>query len=390
MSVSRVVFSSGKDSWSTPPDILERARQFMKIIYDPCPMYEMPNHVADNTALDGRFCQDGLILDWPEGHIFVNPPYSQLRKNEWSKKMIKEAMKGDRYITCLVASRTETKWFQLLLENCQAFVLIKGRLKFSEYKHSAPFPSALIYFGDPKLVADWLEVWKPIGLGFPGPVDFGALDREPYEPPRIVETVQLTPEEAQAFRDENENETENEKENEMGFSDGMDNTPKNPGRSEYILDGNHIFRVQALKEIDGHGGEGFVAELEVVDSDNPEMKIESLRGWVKLKKTNPKSAMAEVREFISILTDTPEEEVTEETFGAIVDEEEQPLAGFYIKCYAWTTKNKTNDGTYTHNRWTHIGDELGDETVPNSIKGLSAVQLAELAKSFKATEAPAS
>ena len=146
----------------------------------------------------------------------------------------------------------------------------------------------------------------------------------------------------------------------------MDKAPKNPGRSEYILDGNHILQVNALKVIDGHNGDGFVAELLVYDSDNPEMKIDSLRGWIRLKKTH-KSALADVREFIATLSDCDEEEISEEAFPELVGED-QPLAGFYIGCYAFTTKNKSNDGTFTHTRWRYIGDEVGDESVPNSIR----------------------
>ena len=47
----------------------------------------------------------------------------------------------------LVASRTDTQWFHnYALEYAKEIRFIKGRLKFDEYKNSAPFPSCIIIF----------------------------------------------------------------------------------------------------------------------------------------------------------------------------------------------------------------------------------------------------
>ncbi len=51
----------------------------------------------------------------------------------------------------LVASRTDTKWFHKLMEYAKEIRFIKGRLKFDNYKNSAPFPSAIIIL-KPKLI----------------------------------------------------------------------------------------------------------------------------------------------------------------------------------------------------------------------------------------------
>ncbi len=158
----------------------------------------------------------------------------------------------------------------------------------------------------------------------------------------------------------------------MGFSKGMNTTPKKASNSDWIKDGNHIFQVNALKEIDGYKGKGFVAELVLEDTDSPDMKLGGIYGWIRMKANNPQSAMADVREFLATLAGCDQDDITEETFPEMVAEagssdHDQPMAGHYIGCYAFTKKNKTNDGSFTHTRWSHIGDELEDG-VPNSVK----------------------
>ncbi len=169
MGLDRVVLSSNKDDWATPKHILDDANNFMRITFDPCPMIEQPTWVAEDNALD-HWKQDGLKIDWAKGHVFVNPPSSVMRRQLWCKKIVEEAKDPERFITVLVASRTDTKWFQRLLNNCQAVFFIKGRLKFSGHTNSAPFPSALFYLGDPRLAQDWLDVWELEGFGVETPV----------------------------------------------------------------------------------------------------------------------------------------------------------------------------------------------------------------------------
>jgi hypothetical protein len=102
---------------------------------------------------------DGLSMEWT-GVLWMNPPYGrELRK--WMAKA-HEAARHGATVVCLIPARTDTKWFQ---GYCVAGEIrfIKGRLRFSNHEHSAPFPSAIVVFrpqfeGGPKVVfvkQDW-------------------------------------------------------------------------------------------------------------------------------------------------------------------------------------------------------------------------------------------
>ena len=55
-------------------------------------------------------------------------------------------------VICLIASRTDTKWWHEIVMKADEIRFLRGRLKFGDSKTNAPFPSAVIVFG--KLNAD--------------------------------------------------------------------------------------------------------------------------------------------------------------------------------------------------------------------------------------------
>lgn len=120
-----VLFSSKSDHWSTPKEIYDR---FMSEGFvDPCPLH------SDFDNLD---------VDFGDVKMFINPPYSDI--TTWVNFAIGHHLKYGKEIVLLVPSRTDTKWFHKLLEYGADLQFIKGRLKFSNSKENAPFPSVYI------------------------------------------------------------------------------------------------------------------------------------------------------------------------------------------------------------------------------------------------------
>jgi hypothetical protein len=78
----------------------------------------------------------------------MNPPYGREIGN-WMKKAYEESLQGAT-VVCLVPSRTDTQWWWNTAMNVwpNGIRFIKGRLKFGNSKQSAPFPSAIVIFGD--------------------------------------------------------------------------------------------------------------------------------------------------------------------------------------------------------------------------------------------------
>lgn len=119
------LFSSLSNDWATPKEIYDHYIGELNY-FDPCPLFSSFN---------------GLIIEWKQ-YNFVNPPYDNILA--FVLKAIEETKKGHISVF-LVPSRTDTKWFHLLLNNCDCDIMfIKGRLKFGESKSCAPFPSILI------------------------------------------------------------------------------------------------------------------------------------------------------------------------------------------------------------------------------------------------------
>jgi hypothetical protein len=125
---------SKSDSWGTPSCI--RDRYPLSEWHDPCPY----NGV------------DGLTTQW-EPRTFCNPPYGDLAR--WSAKVSEQAALG-RHIVLLIPSRTDTAYFHRLISHAPRVEFIRGRLKFTDLDGSsakptsAPFPSLLLYFNEPR------------------------------------------------------------------------------------------------------------------------------------------------------------------------------------------------------------------------------------------------
>lgn len=122
-----VHFSSLSDHWRTPESVLALLREEFNFDFDPCPV--SPTF-------------DGLNVPWGSCS-FVNPPYSQLA--QWLKKGYEEHQLGKTAVF-LIPSRTDTKAWHDYVMKATEIRFVKGRLKFSGSKNSAPFPSAIVIF----------------------------------------------------------------------------------------------------------------------------------------------------------------------------------------------------------------------------------------------------
>jgi len=77
-----------------------------------------------------------------KGWGWLNPPYGR-QIDKW----IAKAWGSKSKQVLLIPSRTETIYFHDFIINADYILFIKGRLKFEECQHAAPFPSLLAVFG---------------------------------------------------------------------------------------------------------------------------------------------------------------------------------------------------------------------------------------------------
>lgn len=134
--------SSKRMDWCTPLNVLGRIYQFDKIGLDPC------GNANSEVIADEIWTEGGLDRPWHDkGLVYVNPPYGR-GIGDWIAKCNKTSHDSNADIIALVPARTDTEWFRSALCLASRICLIRGRLRFQDAPSSAPFPSALIYWGD--------------------------------------------------------------------------------------------------------------------------------------------------------------------------------------------------------------------------------------------------
>lgn len=147
------LMSSDGIEWYTPPEI--RAAVVMAlgglVDLDPCadPDRTFPSSVHFTEE------DNGLVRPWL-GRVYMNPPYGRTI-GMWTTKLRDELRDGwTTEAIALLPARVDTTWWHELAPPWVCF--LRGRLRFSGYEQSAPFPSAACYFGpEPWRFADAFE-----------------------------------------------------------------------------------------------------------------------------------------------------------------------------------------------------------------------------------------
>lgn len=145
MSEENVHFMSENTERETPQWLFDRLNQIFA--------FEIDLAANESTAKCPKYYSeedDSLQQEW-KGCGWLNPPYGR-SIGKWIKKAVKSA-KGECTVVCLTAARTDTNWFQYCWSHAKYIVFIKGRLRFGPLTENgqgnvAPFPSAIIIFGD--------------------------------------------------------------------------------------------------------------------------------------------------------------------------------------------------------------------------------------------------
>lgn len=140
------LFSSDKGDWQTPDEILDPLTRWFRVDTDPCAGRDTQIGCSinyRNTADTGE--DDGLIRPW-RGTCYVNPPYGRTLSS-WVERAELAYRRSDCEVIMLLPARTDTQWWQSCWK-ADAVCFWKGRIKFVGAENSAPFPSALVYWGD--------------------------------------------------------------------------------------------------------------------------------------------------------------------------------------------------------------------------------------------------
>lgn len=136
--MNKILFSSDKMDWETPQKLFDELNAEFNFNCDVAASKE-------NTKCYLYFDKDddGLKQSWLKTN-WCNPPYgSEIGK--WVEKAHYESFNGNTTVM-LIPARTDTKYFHDYIYNKHEIRFLKGRLKFSNSKNSAPFPSMIVIF----------------------------------------------------------------------------------------------------------------------------------------------------------------------------------------------------------------------------------------------------
>lgn len=139
---TKVITSSQKHNWMTPPELFEKLHEYIHFELDPCAE-------KDNLGLSWYSkSENGLERPWCDRVCFVNPPYGSEQK-KWIDKALAETRSVSVF---LIPARVDTKlWQEVIFKKASHICFIKGRIKFidpatGKKTNPSPFPSALVLF----------------------------------------------------------------------------------------------------------------------------------------------------------------------------------------------------------------------------------------------------
>lgn len=144
---SSVHYSSDSAEWATPRKFFKTLDAEFHFTLDVCA-------TAANTRCKrffalreepGAIALDGLTRPWAGECCWCNPPYGRGANGPtpWLEKANRER---DALVVCLLAARTDTRWFHRLVWPVADEVrFVEGRLAFNE-GGPAPFPSMVVIY----------------------------------------------------------------------------------------------------------------------------------------------------------------------------------------------------------------------------------------------------
>ena len=140
MTKENIHFSSESNEWETPQWLFDELNNKYKFTLDAAAN-------KDNAKCNKFYTQkdDGLSKSWQGETVFLNPPYGKEIK-DWVKKAHDENRKGNCKVVMLIPARTDTTYWHDYIFGKAEIEFLKGRLKFSNHKNPAPFPSAVVIY----------------------------------------------------------------------------------------------------------------------------------------------------------------------------------------------------------------------------------------------------
>ena len=133
------MYSSDSSEWETPQAFYNKLDAEFKFTLDVCATAKT---AKCKYYIDAE--EDTFKVDWGNNICFMNPPYGR-EIYYFIEKAYQESLKKAT-VVCLLPARTDTSWWHEFCMKADETRFIRGRLKFSNSKNTAPFPSVIVIF----------------------------------------------------------------------------------------------------------------------------------------------------------------------------------------------------------------------------------------------------
>lgn len=124
--MDEVHYKTGKTNWGTPQNLFDQLDEIFEFDLDVCATGLNNKCPRYFTIEDDSLHHDNK---W-ETRCWMNPPYGKEIKHWITKARITGREHPNNLVVCLVPARTDTKWWQDNIDSASVVVFLRGRLKF--------------------------------------------------------------------------------------------------------------------------------------------------------------------------------------------------------------------------------------------------------------------
>ena len=141
----QVHYSSNKQDWGTPWDFFLKVFCIYDFKLDACASHENAKVLP---FISKEQCS--LKSQWGEGPVWCNPPIRKGADKVYKKAALENAERGTTSVLLTPARPDTAVWQDVILREADAVCFVRGRIKFEGAEFAAPFPCALVVFGEVK------------------------------------------------------------------------------------------------------------------------------------------------------------------------------------------------------------------------------------------------
>ena len=147
---TKVMTSSKRQDWRTPPDLFEKLNEVFHFGTDLfaddenhlCPRY----FTKENSAWDNKWT----------GNCFANPEYGSTLKHTMARISTRVRTTSSLTVACLIPARVgSVYWMDHIWGSADYVLFLRGRVQFVGAKDVAPFNSAVVVYSPHLHICDY-------------------------------------------------------------------------------------------------------------------------------------------------------------------------------------------------------------------------------------------